>query len=670
MISYQEPKRSIHSTLEELEERKIECKRLGALFFKKQIAPTIIYVILFVVLMLHNHNSFTMSLWIVETIVYCMVTFRSNEVEYKWDKWNIFYTATMVLLGVSTMCTTNNTMVVLNYVGFYLMLIVYLFHNVSGDAEWGLGSYLLNIMIATFGSLTVVYTPFSDAIAYYRSLTNEKSKVGKTFISMVVGFLCMIPFMIVLGGCLVSADKGFREFVMHITTNLFSSSTGLDIVMLLGFGFFSAYCGIRFLFQNPLTGIEGKEKKIGVVAPITFISPILMMYILFCGMKLSSYLIGISGTRVVEVARTGFFQLLFVCSVNFILVLVFGKYVKQHVVLNILLALFSVCTYIMIVSNAFEMSLYVKKYSLTFTRVFVFVALVLLSIWMLGATIYVFWRAFPIFKYSMVTVSIIYLVFTFAKPDYWIAEYNLTHFRDELQKSSLNNVVQYKEDVYDLSGDEDPDALVDVYYLCTLSLDAAPAMAKHLSKSDLWLYSDMHELEMEDTSFWHFNVARYLGQKQLNEKLALGKIDQIEAVDLEKEGAKLYEEAAMTDYLRENLGGDDARYVEYNGRIYSPYGTVTNGLGVADVSKVIAYYEDEYYKQERSILCTMTGTEDFLVLLPKLRVGYYDLPVVYRAVDTAMDEAGNIREMKIPGNAKGDQPEWIWRASLNGVISE
>ena len=75
-------------------------------------------------------------------------------------------------------------------------------------------------------------------------------------------------------------------------------------------------------------------------------------------------------------------------------------------------------------------------------------ALVVISVLLVGCIITIYKNRFPLLQYVTVTVTIFYIVFSLAKPDYLIAKYNLTYNKES----------------------------VDFAYLAHLSTDAVPAM--------------------------------------------------------------------------------------------------------------------------------------------------------------------------------------------------
>ena len=189
------------------------------------------------------------------------------------------------------------------------------------------------------------------------------------------------------------------------------------------------------------------------------------------------------GYTYAQYAREGFFQLLAVSIINLILVLACMNLFRESKVLKVILTVMSLCTYIMIASSAVRMIMYINTYDLTFLRILVLWTLGLLALLFLGIMINIFKERFPLYRYSIVIVTVLYLVLSFSHPDYIIASVNTN-------KSN-----------------------VDYYYLNTLSADAAPVLIPYIYENDLEDIDDIYLKEIDDDGeslgVRTFNVARY-----------------------------------------------------------------------------------------------------------------------------------------------------------------
>ena len=146
-----------------------------------------------------------------------------------------------------------------------------------------------------------------------------------------------------------------------------------------------------------------------------------------------------------------------------------------------ILTIVSGCTFVMIASSAYRMGMYIGEYGLTFTRVFVLWALIVITLIMLGLLYQIYKKEFNLFRYATVAVSVCFLVLSFSHIDYFIAKYNL-------------NMYEQKGFTVDWAGGEY--SYADYDYVLNLSSDAAPAYAEY--REEILLYMGRNGIEFED----------------------------------------------------------------------------------------------------------------------------------------------------------------------------
>jgi hypothetical protein len=146
-----------------------------------------------------------------------------------------------------------------------------------------------------------------------------------------------------------------------------------------------------------------------------------------------------------------------------------------------------------------------------------------------GVIAYIVKESFPLFRYSMIVVTCLYICLSFAHPDYWIAKVNV-----EGSKETRSEF--FKGDAYD-----------DYYFLTTLSTDAAPVLLEWVEDEgyDLNYYNThitdpMSYLEerdgikgylylrnlyesVGDIGVREFNVSRYMADYYVKLRLSEGK---------------------------------------------------------------------------------------------------------------------------------------------------
>lgn len=234
--------------------------------------------------------------------------------------------------------------------------------------------------------------------------------------------------------------------VMMILTGISSGLTGNKIIQ--GFNF----CWILVFLVFMLLHNFCNDRQWGLIKYITVAATISVVYVFFCFIQIVYLFGGLmqlpSGYTYARYAREGFFQLLFVCILNVIIVLLGSELFRKNKILNAFLILITLCTYVMIASSAYRMGLYVSEYGLTATRLCVFWALGVIALFMLGVILSICKPAFSLFRYGIIVIGVCYLVLAFARPDYLVARYNTVCMED-----------------------------TDYKYLMSLSTDASPALA-------------------------------------------------------------------------------------------------------------------------------------------------------------------------------------------------
>ena len=261
--------------------------------------------------------------------------------------------------------------------------------------------------------------------------------------------------------------------------------------MLFLFALMIPYGILCFLGTGHIDTKPHDYRKGNPVVSITALIPITLLYCVFCGVQFVSLFMKRlpDGYTYSQYAREGFFELLAVCIINVALILIIQEFFQDHLLQKAILTITCLCTYIMLASSAYRILLYINAYGLTFLRIMVIWALIVIALLLLGLMTQIFWRHFPTMRYSIFVVWALYLALAFLHPDYIIADYNLSH------------------DFYDSSYDQT---------LAQLSDDAAPALFRFYEEDPgqetlyhtYLSFALSHNLDYQD-SFMKFNLSHY-----------------------------------------------------------------------------------------------------------------------------------------------------------------
>lgn len=228
--------------------------------------------------------------------------------------------------------------------------------------------------------------------------------------------------------------------------------------------------------MNAAMGPGRRGRFFDPVIGITFTSIVSVIYLIYCAIQILYLFIGMRAglpeyVSYAEYARGGFWELLFVSVINFIMVLLCMYLFRENIILKVILTVISGCTFIMIISSAYRMMMYVGEYYLTFLRVLVLWFLIVLVLIMVGVVVSIYKRRFPLFQFIVAVVGVMYILFSFSRPDVIIAKYDIEHWKNTSD--------------------------IDLYYLMyeTNSIDAAPEIAKIDLDDKEWRYIDNEYLK-------------------------------------------------------------------------------------------------------------------------------------------------------------------------------
>ena len=400
----------------------------------------------------------------------------------------------MMLLAVATFCTDDWKIINLNKTGIFLLMMSLLLHQFYDTSKWKLGKYLGSICELIFLSLGELGRPFGDGIHYYRT----RGKKNKMFWNGVLGVVIAVPLLLIVVALLSAADALFR----NLTTEMFDwvqPENIFKVLLRVVWIFFASYMLTAFLCKRSIKEEIKDKRKAEPVLAITITGLLSLIYILFSGIQIFGLFLGRmqlpEDYTYAMYAREGFFQLLAVSILNLIIVLCAMSYFKESKVLKVILTIMSLCTFVMIASSAMRMIIYIRYYYMTFLRIFVLWALVVLFFLFVGVIISIYREGFRLFRYSVAVVTVLYLALAFSRPDYIVAKINVANAVqasvDAAEVKELQEDLEYGEDFF--SGPFFLGAYyTDYEYLSNLSADAAPVLIPYLAELgyDLRMYRE------------------------------------------------------------------------------------------------------------------------------------------------------------------------------------
>lgn len=330
------------------------------------------------------------------------------------------------------------------------------------------GEMLSQWLVEPFAHLAV---PFHSLGQLWKS--GDQPSPSRVLVRRIAaGLLLALPLLLVVIALLASADMIFLSWMNRIPELLHISSIGDGIMRILLGGTIAVYSfcyiwGLLFRKAPAASGMTappppGPRFAFDPVTAGTLLVSVNAVYILFVAIQFS-YLFGAAdgllpaGTIYAEYARRGFAELVLVALINLGLLLgglhcirpagTVGERVRK-----LLLSLLMGSTIVMLVSAYSRLALYEEAYGFTQTRLLVHGFMIFLGVLLLVALVRIWQLRFSLAKVYICTAIIAYLIMNFANLDALIAAKNVERF--------------------ERTGN------IDLYYLGTLSADAAPALIK------------------------------------------------------------------------------------------------------------------------------------------------------------------------------------------------
>ncbi len=429
---------------------------------------TLIYAFVYSVCLYKNLTGIMTPVFAGATVVFLYLVLP----ELTEDKENgklkirklIPYFVGIVLLGISIFMTADLFIIMCSYAGMILLAMSALIRFFCDEESWGVGRYAIAIAETCASPLVYIDRFFKDGSVIRKTLKPKKNKKLKY---ALIGIVCSMPFLIVVVGLLGSADVIFGNMVNSVLGQITISWDVAGFLLLTGIVMVYCYCLLYKLSVYGAGNGSYMKSKLEPVIGIAFTGMLTAVYLLFSVIQILSPFLGESmlpdGYSYANYAREGFFQLLFVAAFNLVVILVCNAIFAKHKALKIVLTVMCTCTYIMIASSAVRMFMYIETYDLTYLRLLVCFALLLIGILMMGVIISIYREKFKLMRYFIAVTSVLYILLAFAHPEYIIARYNL----------SVSGVEQYVDETG-----------LDARYLSQFSSDAAPAINEYLEWHD------------------------------------------------------------------------------------------------------------------------------------------------------------------------------------------
>lgn len=342
---------------------------------------------------------------------------------------------------------------------------------------------VFNLSILDIICERVFYQTFNCMPKFFRFIKDMKKEAtnsNKNTISrnIMKGILISIPAALVILSLLASSDMIFKYYISNIGQIIKYSSfwemvMHTLVIVISAVYIFGLLWSFKYEQEKKKENIKLQDINLEIVTVITVMVVICLIYLMFTVVQ-ATYLYGGTtksipgGFTYSEYARKGFFELVAITVINFIIVLFCNRYTKKdnlilNKIVNVTYSIMIVLTFNILFSANYKMNLYVAVFGYTRLRIFVKVFMFLLALLLLILFISVWKEKIPILKYSFIAVASVYIVLNFMNVDRIIAKRNV--------------------DIY-LNTKE-----IDVSYFYELSCDALPEMERMFIQGDIKDYT-------------------------------------------------------------------------------------------------------------------------------------------------------------------------------------
>lgn len=444
---------------------------------------SILYAVFYTFCLYKNASGITYPFFVTGTLCYFFFSMKKLGVPYK--KGSIFYLISILLLGISNCLTNSFPLLIFNKIGIFFLTFFLILHTMYNDSAWNLPEYIIALCRTIGNCFSCLLRPFSDAGFYFDTQKQEKTDKNSSLIYVFIGILITIPVLFVAVLLLFTADAVFADILNNLfhNVNFKTIFSILFLIIVVSFCSYAAYAGIC---MKTVPEKAYDRRTLQPVIAIIVTGALSFVYIIFSSIQILYLFVGNmqlpDGYTYARYAREGFFQLLAVCILNLLLVLICLYFFQENTILKIILTIINGCTYIMILSSALRMVMYINSYHLTFLRIFVLWSLAVIFLLISGITVSIYCPSFPLFSYGIAVITVCYLILSFVHPDYWIARYNLTYAVTETNNSYYNSL----------------------YYLNSLSADAAPVILNPEQNPYLDSIDSMLEHADDDTVYYTY----------------------------------------------------------------------------------------------------------------------------------------------------------------------
>lgn len=377
-------------------------------------------------------KSLGISMLLFEIICNGIILYVLNKNGKIKNKRGFLFIIPIILLGSTYFIFANTTLYILNI--FAILLLNFMMYVVLINEK----SFFVNYLSKTFNLVTDTVTGYKEGFEFSKQKSKDKIKTNANKENVkknIVSILIVLIVAIIIISLLASADMIFANLFSGIG-KMFENiniGTAFNIILRIAIIVFMYFLFLSFILKLKKDNVQEENSRPKTKNNNNFTIKLLLIvlnvvYFVFCFIQLQSLFARLNINRYdyASYARTGFFQLMFVSIINFVLIIISnkceGKDEKLIKKLNLLLVVFTI---IIAISAMYRMYLYSSEYGLTYLRFFVYAILITEILAFIPVIKYIFDKKFDFMKYCFMLAVFAYCIVNAINLEKYIVTYNV-----------------------------------------------------------------------------------------------------------------------------------------------------------------------------------------------------------------------------------------------------
>ncbi len=297
--------------------------------------------------------------------------------------------------------------------------------------------------------------------------TVNVNESGAKIRAVIGGLILAIPLTLIVGGLLMSADKGVESILTNLSgfvnfSNIISAICKIiPAAPIAGYLFGLLYSHThpektKALSEENCTSFISKLRFISNTAVYISVTPICLLYVLFF-ISQANYFLSAFSNRLpadysyAEYARRGFFELFAIELINAGVIFAINFFSKKSGeekprALRFYTVMISVFTLLITATAISKMVLYIQNYGLTQLRVYTTWFMVLTAMIFVYVIIRQFKTDFRFMRAAALTFTLMFALLCFSRPDAVIARYNMEYRSEQLTFSDIREMCDLSSD--------------------------------------------------------------------------------------------------------------------------------------------------------------------------------------------------------------------------------